>query len=169
MALPLLVAHRGGAGPLVAGLVAPDGAHLLRAELPVADPLAVRLATRLVAAREPAAALVLRHDPQRRDVGLQPVHGGPLGVAELEEELGWLGLDVRREGPDADPVAPAVVLAGAPVMVALALRPDCPHGLRAAQLVLDVLAERLPWTTRRARRPAPLDHALRCRPVRQLR
>lgn len=169
MALPLLVAHRGGVGPLVEGLVAPDGAHLLRAELPVADPLAVRLATRMVVAREPAAVLVLRHDPTRHDVGLLPVHGSPLGLVELEDELGWLGMDVRREGPEVDPVAPAVVLAGAPVMVALALRPDCPRGLRAAQLVLDVLAERLPWTTRRARRPSPVAHGLRCRPVRQLR
>jgi len=150
-------------------LVTPDGARLLRTELPVADALAARLATRLVVAREPAAVLLLRHDPQRHDVGVLPVHGGLLGTDELEDELGWLGLDVAREDEQVDAVAPAVVLAGAPVMVALALRPGCPEGQRAAQLALDVLAERLPWTTRRARRPSPVSHGLPCRPVRQLR
>lgn len=169
MALSLLVAHRGGSGPLVEQLVAPDCARLLRAELPVADALAVRLAMRLVAEREPAAVLLLRPAPHRHDIGVLPVHGARLGTDELEDELGWLGLATTREVADAEPVASAVALAGVPVMVALALRPDCPQGRRAAQLVLDVLAERVPWTMGRARRPTPTSHGLRCRPVPQLR
>jgi hypothetical protein len=166
----IVVAARGTAAHVIGRLVAPEGVRITPIELPEDRAVGDGLLLSFVDQRGVSAVLVLDAEGAPIDDRLEVVRGGGelLPMDELLEELVWLGLDAEPRD-DVRGLLGGLIEQGVPEAVELGLSSARPSlAVRAAQLALDVVGERLPAVPagRRARRRRPpVGAAARCRRV----